>query len=54
MVFRFHRNGLADALPPGEPPFVRKPRTLSRFNGVNGAAFSIEKNATTIRLVLQR
>ena len=52
-IFRFHRDGLADASPTGKAPFVGKPRTLSRFNGVNGAAFSIEKNATTVRLILQ-
>lgn len=53
-VFRFHGDGFAGASPSGEALFVGKSRTLSRFNGVNGAAFSIEKNTATVRLVLQR
>ena len=56
-VFRradFARNGVADFLKAGEVPKIRKFAALLRLDGLDGAAFTFQKNARAIRLFHKR
>ena len=56
LIFRrtdFARDGVAHFLKAGEIPEIGKPTTLLRLHRLDGAIFSLQKNARTVRLLLE-